>query len=116
MNKANRIAECSALEQIPNIGPSIASDLRLIGIRRPGDLSGRDPYALYEALCRKTGVRHDPCVVDTFIAAVRFAEGGPPVPWWRYTAERKQALVMRAALPVAGAHARPASGRRKVRT
>ena len=66
--------------------------------------------------CRKTGVRHDPCVIDTFIAAVRFAEGGPPVPWWRYTAERKQALVMRAALPAAGALAKAGSARRKART
>jgi hypothetical protein len=115
MNKANRIADCSALEQIPNIGPSIASDLRLIGIRRPADLSGQDPYALYDALCRKTGARHDPCVLDTFIAAVCFAEGGPPLPWWHFTAERKQGLVMRAALPVAGARAKPGSGRRRAR-
>jgi hypothetical protein len=111
MEKAHRIAECSELEQIPNIGRSIASDLRLIGIRRPGDLSGRDPYALYEALCRKTGVRHDPCVIDTFISAVRFAEGGPSLPWW-FTAERKQALAMRAALPDA---AKRGGGRTKAR-
>ena len=106
MKKANSIAECSELEQVPNVGRSVASDLRLIGIRRPVDLSGRDPYALYDALCRKTGVRHDPCVLDTFIAAVRFAEGGPPLPWWRYTAERKQALALRDALPDAPKPAR----------
>jgi hypothetical protein len=28
-------------------------------------------------------------VLDTFIAVVRFAEGGGPAPWWAYTAERK---------------------------
>jgi len=98
MNKASAIADCRELEQMPNIGCAVAEDLRLIGIRRPRDLSGRDPYALYDALCRKTGVRHDACVLDTFIAAVRFADGGPATPWWRYTAERKQALLLRATL------------------
>jgi hypothetical protein len=28
-------------------------------------------------LCRITGQRHDPCLLDTFIAAVRFMEGDP---------------------------------------
>ena len=36
------------LKQIPNIGPSIATNLRLIGISSPYDLSGKDPYAMYE--------------------------------------------------------------------
>ena len=95
--KASAIADCRVLEDLPNVGRSIASDLRMVGIRRPSDLSGRDPYALYDALCRKTGTRHDPCLLDTFIAVVRFAEGGPPTPWWRFTAERKQALLLRGA-------------------
>lgn len=41
------------------------------------------------------GVRHDPCLLDTFIAATRFADGGPAVPWWAYTAERKRELAAR---------------------
>src|SRR5436190_8132643 len=97
MSKAHSIAACHALEDMPNIGPSLAGDLRLIGVRTPSELSGRDPYALYDALCRETRERQDPCVLDTFIAAVRFAEGGPPLSWWRFTAERKQALLLRAA-------------------
>ena len=102
MLKAHAISDCDELEQIPNIGRAVAEDLRLIGIRKPRDLSGRDPFALYDTLCRKTGVRHDPCVLDTFIAAVRFADGGPSTPWWKYTAERKQALLLRGALEGAG--------------
>ena len=98
MSKANRIADCRALEDLPNIGRSIADDLRSLGISKPVDLSGRDPYDLYDALCRATGVRHDPCLLDVFIAAVHFAEGGAATPWWRYTAERKQALLLRGAL------------------
>lgn len=78
------------LEDLMNVGPSIAADLRGIGIQHPDDLIGKDPYALYETLCRRTGVRHDPCVLDTFISVVRFMEGAPARPWWHYTDERKR--------------------------
>jgi hypothetical protein len=78
------------LEEIPNIGPSLAGDLRRVGVHLPRELAGRDPYALYQALCRATGERQDPCVLDTFMSAVRFMEGAPARPWWKYTAERKR--------------------------
>jgi hypothetical protein len=85
------------LQRIPNVGPSLAASLRQVGVRRPNDLVGRDPYVLYDALCHATGVRQDPCVLDVFISAVRFAEGAPARPWWHYTAERKRALRERSA-------------------
>lgn len=88
--KAQRADECVALEQLPNIGPSIAADLRSIGVQVPHDLIGRDAFALYQALCRSTGRRQDPCVLDTFMAATDFMAGAPPRPWWTYTAERKR--------------------------
>jgi len=83
------------LEDIPNIGPAVAADLRQLGIRSPGELSGRDPYAMYDELCHITGQRHDPCLLDTFIAAVRYMAGEPKRPWWKYTAERKRELAAR---------------------
>jgi Pathogenicity locus len=85
------------LEQIPNVGPAVAADLRRLGIKSPGELLGRDPYTMYDELCRITGQRHDPCLLDTFIAAVRFMAGGPKKPWWKYTAERKRELAARSA-------------------
>jgi hypothetical protein len=88
-------ARVTVLEDLPNVGRAVAADLRRIGIRSPCELAGRDPYALYEALNRTTGVRHDPCLLDTFIAAVRFVDGAPARPWWAYTAERKRALAQR---------------------
>lgn len=88
--KALRADDARVLEHIPNIGPSIAGDLRGIGIVRPGELVGQDPYALYRRVNEATGQRHDPCLCDCFIAAVRFMEGSGPVPWWHYTDERKQ--------------------------
>lgn len=87
--------DIARLEDIPNVGPAIAADLRQLGITTPGELPGRDPYALYDDLCRLTGQRHDPCLLDTFIAAVRYMEGGPKKPWWTYTAERKRELAAR---------------------
>ena len=89
--------DLARLEDIPNIGPAVAADLRRLGITLPIDLLGRDPYTMYDELCRLTGVRHDPCLLDTFIAAVRFMEGEPKKPWWKYTAERKRTLAARAA-------------------
>jgi hypothetical protein len=88
--------EITDLQQIPNVGPAIASDLRLIGIESPQDLLGRDPYKMYDDLCDTTGDRHDPCVIDVFIAAVRFMGGESAKPWWKYTPERKRTLTARA--------------------
>src|SRR5438105_1603626 len=95
--KIETAADVSKLEDVPNIGPEIAKDLRDLGIEAPSQLAGRDPYEMYRQLCAQTGIRHDPCVLDTFIAAVRFMEGGPKVPWYAFTAERKQAPGMKSA-------------------
>lgn len=89
-------AEITDLEQIPNVGPATVADLRQLGVKRPADLVGRDPYAMYDQLCQRTKVRHDPCVIDVFLAAVRYMEGAAKKPWWSYTAERKRELRRRA--------------------
>ena len=81
---------CGTLEQLPNIGPALAADLRRVGIHHPAELRARDPLQLYRALCRATGKRQDPCVLDTFMAAVEFMRGAAPTPWWHFTAQRKQ--------------------------
>ena len=87
--KAKSADACERLEQLPNIGPSLAADLRSIGIHAPADLRGRDAFVLYQSLCAATGVRQDPCVLDTFMAATDFMRGAPAAPWWHYTAQRK---------------------------
>jgi Pathogenicity locus len=87
--KARTAAECETLEQLPNIGPSLAADLRAIGIAHPSELAARDPFALYRALCAHRGKRQDPCVLDTFMAITDFMGGAAAAPWWTYTAQRK---------------------------
>ena len=88
-SKAAAAAECEVLEQLPNIGPSLAADLRALGIAHPSELATRDAFALYQALCAHAGRRQDPCVLDTFMAITDFMRGAAPAPWWAYTARRK---------------------------
>jgi hypothetical protein len=87
--KARHADECETLEQLPNIGPSLAADLRLLGVNHPRELATRDAFVLYQSLCAITGTRQDPCVLDTFMAATDFMRGAQARPWWTYTAERK---------------------------
>ena len=87
--KARHAADCEALEQLPNIGPALAADLRSIGVEHPRQLAARDAFVLYQALCARSGKRQDPCVLDTFMAATDFMRGAPPMPWWKYTPQRK---------------------------
>ncbi len=77
------------LTDLPNIGPSLAEDLSLIGIETPEQLQGKEAFELYEELCKKTGAKHDPCVLDVFISITDFINGGEPKVWWDYTAQRK---------------------------
>ncbi len=74
------------LQVIPGVGPSIARDLRQLGVRRVADLKGKSPEELYERLGRIRGARQDPCVLYTFRCAVYFAGTSRPsserLNWW----------------------------------
>lgn len=88
-NKVKHASEAVLLEQIPNIGKSIAQDLRNIGITKPAQLKNKDGIKLYRKLEKTMGQRHDPCVADTLMAAIDFMNGGKAQPWWNFTAKRK---------------------------
>ncbi|MDD2358582.1 MAG: helix-hairpin-helix domain-containing protein [Thiovulaceae bacterium] len=77
------------LTDLPNIGVSLADDLRLIGIETPKELEGKDAFELYEMLCKKSGTRQDPCVLDVFMSITDFMNGSEPKVWWDYTQKRK---------------------------
>jgi hypothetical protein len=77
------------LRTLPNIGPAIARTLMRLGIERPEDLRGQTAEKLYRRLCEMDGRRHDPCLLDTFVAAVDHANGAPARPWWYYSRIRK---------------------------
>ena len=90
--KAKTALQAKKLEHIPNVGPRIAADFQMLGILKPTDLKSKDPMKLYEQLNRQTGMRHDPCVLDTFMAAIDFMNGGRAKPWWKFTTKRKSLL------------------------
>ena len=76
------------LSRIPGVGPSIAADLYLLGIREVSDLRGRDPEKLYEKFCRRVGHRVDRCVLYTYRCAVYYASesrhGPKLLKWWNW--------------------------------
>lgn len=88
--KAMSAKTVKILKDIPNIGPAMIDAFQLVNIKKPEDLKKRDPYKLYTKLCKTAGKRHDPCVLDVFMASVDFMKGAPARPWWRYTESRKK--------------------------
>lgn len=88
--KAKIFKEVKKMTDIPNVGPAMVRDLSSIGIKTPIDLKNKNGYKLYKKLCEVSGIRHDPCVLDTFLAVVDFAHGAPARPWFYYTKGRKE--------------------------
>lgn len=88
--KAKTAKDALRFTDIPNIGKAMEGDFKLLGLTEPKDLSGKDPLSLYKKLCAKTNTRQDPCVLDTFMAAVDFMDGASARPWWEYTQKRKR--------------------------
>jgi pathogenicity locus Cdd1 protein len=76
------------LQAIPGVGPSIAQDLRDLGIRRVAELKGRDPEALYQELIVRRGMHQDRCLLYVFRCAVYFAQTPRPraekLKWWNW--------------------------------
>ena len=76
------------LQRVPGVGPSIAADLRGIGITHVADLKGADPERLYARSNAKRGIVQDRCLLYVFRCAVYFAETPRPNPkkldWWAW--------------------------------
>ncbi len=76
------------LQTIPGVGPSIAIDLRELGIRHVADLKGRDPEQMYQELIVRRGKHQDRCLLYVFRCAVYFARTRHPDPeklkWWKW--------------------------------
>src|SRR5271157_1445001 len=83
------------LQDLISVGPSIERDFHLLGIRTVPQLAKHDPRKLYSRLERLTGQHQDPCVLDTFQAAIAQARD-PRLPaqkcqWWYWSRKRKAA-------------------------
>lgn len=81
------------LRDLISVGPAMLRDFETLGIRSVAQLRRQDPRKMYQRLNRKTGHRQDPCVLDTFCAAVAQANN-PRLPaeqcaWWWWSKKRK---------------------------
>src|SRR5581483_11871370 len=82
------------LQDLVSVGPAMARDFELLGIRSVAQLSQRDPEKMYEKLCEITGQAQDICCLDVFRAAVAQARN-PRLPfdqcqWWYWSRKRKE--------------------------
>lgn len=79
------------LRTLPGIGPSLALDLRALGVRSIAMLARRDPERLYARLNGLRG-QQDPCVLYAFRCAVYAARTSRPraalLKWWNWKARR----------------------------
>ena len=86
----------SDLQSAPGVGPSIAQDLRDIGIHQLQDLHGADPETMYDKLCVVRCGHIDRCVLYVFRCAVYFADNSTHDPellkWWNWKDRATQAV------------------------
>lgn len=83
------------LQDLISVGPAMLRDFERLGIRSVDALARQEPKQMYERLCRISGERQDPCVLDVFSAAVAQARD-PLLPaeqcrWWFWSRKRKSA-------------------------
>ena len=81
------------LGDLISIGPAMLRDFELLGVRSVADLARQNPRRMYEKMERVTGQRQDPCVLDTFCAAVAQARNprlaAEKCQWWWWSRRRK---------------------------
>ncbi|MGO8793562.1 MAG: helix-hairpin-helix domain-containing protein [Candidatus Sulfotelmatobacter sp.] len=82
------------LQDLVSVGPAVAHDFELLGVRSVAQLAKRNQEKLFERLCRVTGEAHDICCLDVFRAAVAQARN-PQLPvtqcqWWYWSRRRKE--------------------------
>src|SRR6266699_3676196 len=84
MSKAKR-----QLGDLISIGPAMLRDFEALEIHSVAQLARQNPQRMYERLNRLSGKQQDPCVLDTFRAAVARARN-PRLPvekcqWWYWS-------------------------------
>ena len=84
-----------ALADLVSVGKATLRDFEKLGVTSVAQLAECEPEDLYETISQLDGVRHDPCVLDTFRAAVAQARD-PDLPveqarWWHWSRMRKSA-------------------------
>ena len=78
------------LSDLRNIGKAMLKDFDLLGITSVAQLAGQDADELFTRISILTGARHDPCVHDTYAAAIHQAKTGEALNWWAFTPLRRE--------------------------
>jgi hypothetical protein len=81
------------LKDLRGIGTKMLEDFDKLGISSVNQLKSRDADDLYRRMCRISGQRQDPCVLDTYRCAIEQARN-PDLPkeqtdWWYWSRVRK---------------------------
>ncbi len=80
------------LTTLPGVGPSIAADLRHLGVHSVRELAESDPEKLYQKLCDLTGHPQEPCLLYAFRCATYAARTPEPredlLKWWNWKDRR----------------------------
>ena len=81
------------LRDLAGIGKAMERDFHRLGIATVAELARADGDELYARISAMDGVRHDPCVLDTYRCAVAQARD-PMLPpeqrdWWWWSRKRK---------------------------
>ena len=94
IRKKDAPTERRQLGQLISIGPAMLRNFELLGIRSVAQLAKQNPHRMYEKMERATEKRQDPCVLDTFCAAVAQARNPrlavEKCQWWWWSRKRKQ--------------------------
>ena len=88
-------AKIRELGDLISVGPAMVRDFEMLGVRSVAQLAKQDPKKMYERLGRMVRQRQDPCVLDTFCAAVAQARNprlaAEKCQWWWWSRNRKRA-------------------------
>jgi len=89
------MADSRSLKDLISVGPAMLRDFQLLKVRSVAQLAKQDAQKMYDRLQRLTGTRQDPCVLDTFHAAVAQARNprllAHQCQWWYWSRKRKSA-------------------------
>jgi hypothetical protein len=92
MARATRVG-ARQLKDLVSIGPAMLRDFARLGVDSVEQLARCDADELYQRISAMDGKRHDPCVLDTYRAAIAQARD-PDLPaeqriWWYWSRLRK---------------------------
>jgi hypothetical protein len=88
------------LKDLRGIGRAMLKDFELLAVTSVRQLKTQSAERLYERMCEISGVRQDPCVLDTYRCAIEQARD-PALPaeqcdWWYWSRVRKSEAKLRA--------------------